>query len=726
MIFTKFLRWTVIISLIATIFTPFIVSQSLYFPFIVGKAIFFRVFVEIAFAAWVLLALRDASARPKFSPLMWSFIAFTAVVGVADVFGMNLWKSFWSNFERMEGYITILHLLAYFVVAGSVLASEKLWKLFLQVSVGASVIVSYYGLLQFFGQASVNQGGVRLDSFLGNATYLAAYLLFNVFFALILMAREKGWLMRSIYGAVIVLNMIVMYNTGTRGSVLGLIGGGLVAALLIAIFEKSDRRRRAVAASFVGVIVVVVGGFLLVKNSDFVQKSPVLSRFASISLYEVKTQARAYIWPMAIEGFKEKPILGWGQENFNYIFNANYDPRMYGQEQWFDRAHNVLLDWLVASGILGLMAYLSLWVSALYLLWRKVSDTSFSEKAILTGLGVAYFINNIFVFDNTVTYMLFVSVLAFIHFKSTRLVHPTGSNVEEIDDADMNMVAGLVLVCLCLCMYFINIRVYASGSALIDALRASQGNPVNAEAVISTFKKALSYDTVGRSEIVERLIEAVPRINTENVSIESRQKYYTLANDAIERQLKNLPGDARYELFSGSFYVLYGMNDLALQHILEAEKLSPTKQTILYALGSLYTSNKKYAEGIEVFKRAYELEKSNSTALEYYAVALATAGRDSEAAALLKEKTGSSDMTGDSFLQIYVNRGEWSKVVSALISRIKASPKDMSLRTNLAAAYLQLGNKTAAVKTIKEMIAIDPSFKDTGEEYIRQIEIFKP
>lgn len=725
MIFTKFLRWTVIVSLLATLFTPFIVAQSLYFPFIVGKAIFFRVFVEIAFAAWVLLALRDASARPKFSPLMWSFIAFTAIIGVADVFGMNLWKSFWSNFERMEGYIAILHLLAYFIVAGSVLASEKLWKLFLQISVGASVIVSYYGLLQLFGQASVNQGGVRLDSFLGNATYLAAYLLFNVFFALILIAREKSRIMRYIYGAVIVLNVIVMYNTGTRGSVLGLIGGGFVAALLVAIFDKSDRKRRIVAVSFIGAIVVLVGGFLLVKNSEFVKKSPVLSRFASISLYEVKTQARAYIWPMAIEGFKQRPILGWGQENFNYIFNANYDPRMYGQEQWFDRAHNVLLDWLVAGGALGVIAYLSLWISALYLLWRRSSDTPFSEKAILTGLGTAYFINNIFVFDNTVTYMLFVSMLAFIHFKSTRLVHPAGSNVEEVDDADMNMATGLVLVCLCLCVYFVNVRVYASGAALIEGLRASQANPVNAEAVIASFKKALSYNTIGRGEIVERLIEAVPRINTENVSIESRQKYYALANEAIERQLKDVPGDTRYELFSGSFYVLYGMNDLAFQHLLEAERLSPTKQSVLSALGSLYTSTKKYAEGIEVFKRAYELEESNLMALEYYAVALVTAGRDSEAAALLKEKTGSSDMTSDSFLQIYVNRGEWSKVVSALLSRIKTSPKDMSLRTNLAAAYLQLGNKAAAIRTIREMMSIDPSFKETGEEYIRQIEVFK-
>ena len=89
---------------------------------------------------------------------------------------------------------------------------------------------------------------------------------------------------------------------------------------------------------------------------------------------------------MAIKGFQERPILGWGQENFNYVFNKNYDPGMWGQEQWFDRTHNVILDWLVAGGILGLLAYLSIFFSTLYYVWRgKTNSFSITDKAIITG-----------------------------------------------------------------------------------------------------------------------------------------------------------------------------------------------------------------------------------------------------------------------------------------------------------------------------------------------------
>ena len=45
------------------------------------------------------------------------------------------------------------------------------------------------------------------------------------------------------------------------------------------------------------------------------------------------------------------------------MFAEHYDPRMYKQEPWFDRAHNVFFDWFVAGGVLGLVAYLALYLT---------------------------------------------------------------------------------------------------------------------------------------------------------------------------------------------------------------------------------------------------------------------------------------------------------------------------------------------------------------------------
>src|SRR3989344_3553367 len=93
--------------------------------------------------------------------------------------------------------------------------------------------------------------------------------------------------------------------------------------------------------------------YLVLYTQNFVKNSPVLSRFASINVEETTTKSRFMIWNMAMQGLKERPILGWGQESFNYVFNKYYDPGMYGQEQWFDRTHNIIFDWLIAGGILG-------------------------------------------------------------------------------------------------------------------------------------------------------------------------------------------------------------------------------------------------------------------------------------------------------------------------------------------------------------------------------------
>ncbi|MBI5134434.1 MAG: O-antigen ligase family protein [Candidatus Taylorbacteria bacterium] len=718
MTLNKYLKWTALASIFSVILIPFIVSNDMFFPFITGKGFFFRVLTEIGFAAWLLLSLRDPSVRPRKSFVLWALVAFLGVIGLADLFGAEPWKSFWSNFERMEGYITLIHLFMWFIMSSALLSSEKLWRRFFESSLWASVAISLYGILQLSGKAVINQGGVRVDATFGNATYLAIYLIFHIFFAAILALREGARWKKVVYPAIAILHLAILYYTATRGAILGLIGGALLSALLIALFDRKEKKIRIAAASVVGAVVLLVIGFIAIRDTSFVAKSPVLQRFASISLADTKTQARAYIWPMAVEGFKERPILGWGQENFNYIFNERYDPAMYAHEQWFDHTHNIVLDWLVAGGILGLLAYLSLYVSAVYLLWRK-TDLSFVEKALWTGLGAAYFFHNLFVFDNIVSYILFVSVLSFVHFKSTRLEKPVG---EAIEEADGRMAGPAILLVLVFSLYFFNWRGYATNTSLIDGLRALATQPIQVEAAIAALEKSLSYDTLGRPEVVERLVDTARAVNSPSVPIESRQRYFDVARAALEKQVERFPGDARYELFAGNFYTIYGLNEQALLHLENAAKLSPNKQSILFQLGAAYIATKQYEKGVEVFKRAYDLEPSYSEALSYYAASLVYAGREAEAQKLFQESGAGSSATEQAFLRAYADRGEWQKVIPMLRKGIEREPGNMEYRMNLVAAYYQSGNKTAAIAALREMIALDPSFKTQGEAYIKEIE----
>lgn len=718
MTLNKYLKWTAIASVFSVVVVPFIVSNDLFFPFITGKGFFFRTMVEIGFAAWILLSLRDPAYRPRKSWTLWAFLAFLGVIGLADLFGANPWKSFWSNFERMEGYITLVHLFMWFIVASTVLSTEKLWQRFLETSLWASVIMSLYGVLQLMGKIAINQGGVRVDAKFGNATYLAIYLVFNIFFAAILALRDRELWKRIVYPAIAFLHLCILYHTATRGSILGLIGGALLSALLVALFDRKEKVARIAGASVMGAVILVVGAFFAIKDTSFVINSPVLQRFAGISLSDTKTQARAYIWPMAIEGFKERPILGWGQENFNYVFNAHYNPEMYAHEQWFDHTHNIILDWLVAGGILGLLAYLWLCASALWLLWRK-TDLSFTEKALWTGLGAAYFFHNLFVFDNIVSYILFVSFLAFVHFKSTRLEKPIAA---EADETEGSVATALTLVLLAACLYFFVWRGYATNRALIDGLRALTVQPAQVSLAIDRLAAATGYDTLGRPEVVERLVETARVMNTSSVPIAERQKYFDMAKSAVDEQVSRFAGDARYEVFAGTFYSLYGIGDQAIFHLESAQKLSPNKQSILFQLGSAYLAAKEYEKAVASFKRAYELDTSYKDALSYYAASLVYAGREAEAKKLLNDGGVDDKTSKEAFLRAYADMGEWQKAIAVLRDLIKGDPTNSDYRMNLVAAYYQSGNKQGAIAALREMIAAIPSFKAQGEAYIKQIQ----
>ena len=174
-------RWVALGALFLIPLTPLLVANSFFFPFITGKAFFFRILVEIAVAAWVVLAFVDKEYRPRFSWIGLVVLGFVVWMFVADAFAPNATKAFWSNFERMEGWVLLAHLLGFFFSAGAVLRVEKKWRAWFLASLGVSIVIVGYVFLQLGGKLPIHQGSVRIDASFGNSTYLAIYLLFNVF-----------------------------------------------------------------------------------------------------------------------------------------------------------------------------------------------------------------------------------------------------------------------------------------------------------------------------------------------------------------------------------------------------------------------------------------------------------------------------------------------------------------------------------------------------------------
>jgi hypothetical protein len=137
------LKYGIMAMVYLTLLTPFIVSGSLYFPYITGKAHMLRLFIEIGFSLYIILAIRNKNFLPKKSPLMWAALVFTIILGIATLNAEDPSRSFWSNFERMEGYVHMLHMFAFFLMTTAVFKTKQSWFYILNTSLALSVIMGY-------------------------------------------------------------------------------------------------------------------------------------------------------------------------------------------------------------------------------------------------------------------------------------------------------------------------------------------------------------------------------------------------------------------------------------------------------------------------------------------------------------------------------------------------------------------------------------------------------
>jgi hypothetical protein len=140
-------------------------------------------------------------------------------------------------------------------------------------------------------------------------------------------------------------------------------------------------------------------------------------------------------WRAAIEGFKDRPLLGYGMENHNLVWSAHFDPRIYGiATEIFDRTHNQFLETLATTGLIGTVAFLGIWVAIGVSLVGayRAGRLSASALAILAGLQVAYATYLFFWFFDLNSTMLWILVAALI--SSRRAV---GSVVLEMNTDDV-------------------------------------------------------------------------------------------------------------------------------------------------------------------------------------------------------------------------------------------------------------------------------------------------
>tara|TARA_S200000501_G_scaffold134081_1_gene126876 strand:+ start:791 stop:3598 length:2808 start_codon:yes stop_codon:yes gene_type:complete len=311
----KYFPGIIFFGLSLILFMPLVVSPETVFPYVVGKSFWFKGITYFIAGFYLILLSANRSYFPDKNFLILIFSIFVLIQALAALAGSSPVNSFWSNWERMEGVTDYFHWLLLIIVSSSVLRNEKSWIKLLKINVFAGFTVSFLGLLEFFDlvipilfgldifPSVVNPEqsytlGERVESTIGNPAYLASYLSIISFVSIGLIVREfqisyidsikktylnfnfnsKLFVWISILG--LVVSIWTIFNSGSRGSLIGIFTG-LMFTISILVYKREDLRRYLYGALAVFGTLVIAFILLinLIQSQRFEIKNTVLKSY---------------------------------------------------------------------------------------------------------------------------------------------------------------------------------------------------------------------------------------------------------------------------------------------------------------------------------------------------------------------------------------------------------------------------------------------------------------
>ncbi len=404
-----FLLFAVRYGLFAVLFLPFVVVLSYLYPWVSGKIWGYEIIIEVLFPLYVLLAFRRKEYRPAANPFLYAVLIYFAVATVSMILGDMPHRSMWSKPDRLTGMFFQYHLLAFFLMAGSVW--RGILKRPITVTVLAATALAVQGAIEVYvGTAG---GGERGSATLGNPSYLGQYLVPHVFFAAWLFWQDRARLRRALWIVSGILLLVGILATKSRGALLGLFISALVAAL-IACFRAEGRLKKWARASLIGFALIVVAFFAADRWPP--THAWLYNQRLSIQYFRETGGPRQLLIENALQGIKARPVLGWGPENFESAYYYYYNPttiRYSDYETRQDRPHNLILEILVELGIIGLLAYAAIfyfgWSTAL-----KAGEERKFEGAVLVLAIISQIVTNLFIFETPISYMMMFFELAIL------------------------------------------------------------------------------------------------------------------------------------------------------------------------------------------------------------------------------------------------------------------------------------------------------------------------
>jgi putative inorganic carbon (HCO3(-)) transporter len=252
----------------------------------------------------------------------------------------------------------------------------------------------------------------RAFSTLGWPNWLAAYLTLMVGAALALYFRAESRLVRSALLAALALMAACWLYTYTRGAMLG------VGLALPVVFFLARRRLGSVRPLLLPAAVIVAAMIVAqLASPPYMSLSTLLGRTNVAPTPkevpkggDVSVTTRLMIWRDTVPMIMERPLLGYGPDNFAEPFERyeGEDLRaFFPNGAVIDKAHNEFLQVAATTGLLGLAAYLWVFVSYFRNAYRRGSWPLLA----LSGGVLAYILQLQVVFTTIAFGVIFWAIL---------------------------------------------------------------------------------------------------------------------------------------------------------------------------------------------------------------------------------------------------------------------------------------------------------------------------
>ncbi len=635
---------------------------------------------------------------------------------------------------------------------------------------GYQIILAFLGatmlLLKRFGPASGTPNTQRGWWFIGGG-------LFSMLFIALAMGNSGLWVVPLglvlygcflvgahspcgamwFYGIATATMFVAIGTTAVRGSMLAVVVAVvLFAALWSSVF--SSRRGRTALLGLLSLVVVLVFAAVLLRSTSFVQNSRYLNRITNFSISTYTVQTRFWAWSAGLKGWMDSPktvLLGWGPENFNVPFSKYFNPKFFigpGSETFFDRAHNMFVEVLVTMGLVGELAYLALFAAVFWVLVRCMRHPDRDMRIFGVGfctLVVAYMVHNCFIFDTSANFLTFFTVLAFIAHVAQRgleapatnqRLEPRNGKSRPVPWTTAQVFSGIVLVTVAAVLVYTtdvetSLANYASTRAIIAG---AQGDFNRA---VAKYSEAIDYNVPGRYEyrlnFAQFLLDASASPGVMDQPAFTQAALKSIAY--VKQDVQEDPHDYLPLLYLARLYSMLGessttspYNDQALQYSTQALTISPTFVRTYYEIGQEYLNKRDFPNAFTAFKKAADLNPNVGLSWWYAGVVDVQIGRVTEGLQYISKALDLgyrlSETDALRLVDAYLKVGDLKSVAQLYAQLTQASPTNTTYWSQLAAAYLQLGQPADAIRVTREALAANPNdaqFRAAATQFLQRL-----